>query len=59
MEAETNEEDDEQMVSEPKDLEVWPSDDLCGRGVDEDKCEGDSYSGQTGPRRQNNRSRVL
>lgn len=43
MENESGEEDDEEMVGVPEDLEVAASDDLHRGGDDEDEGEGDDH----------------
>lgn len=48
MEDETSEEDDEEMVCVPEDLEVAAPDDLHGGGDDDDEGQGDDDPCESG-----------
>lgn len=48
MEDETGEEDDEEVMRVPEDLEVAASDDLHGRGDHEDEGQRDDDAGESG-----------
>lgn len=48
MEHQTDEEDDEQMVGVPEDLEVGPADDFHGGCDDEDESQGNDHTRQAG-----------
>ena len=47
MDDQADEEDDEEVVCVPEDLEVGPADDLHGRGDDEDEAERDDDAGNS------------
>lgn len=59
MKHQTNEKDDEQVMREPEDLKVGPSDDLHGGGDDENEGEGDHDPRQSCYCREHYYSRIL
>lgn len=52
MNDETGEEDDEEVVCVPEDLEVVAPDDLHGGRDDEDECQSDDDAGEAGDGRE-------
>lgn len=44
VEDESDEEDDEEVMGVPENLEVWPADDLHGWCNDEDEGQGDDHA---------------
>lgn len=48
VEHQADEEDDEEMVRVPENLEVWPADDFHGGSDDEDESQRDDHARQPG-----------